>query len=172
MSESDKVRAAWPEILVGLASGDLVKDLLATHQLSRNAVSRLILSDPKARQEWEEAREASADAFMDEAMTIARSEVDRERAQHAKTHIDTLKWAARIRNPRLYGDRSAIDLNVKTIDLTRIIQDANARLMAAQQGRIINGTSNNCDEPRALAHAQTVTPAAAVLDHALLASIL
>jgi hypothetical protein len=50
--------------------------------------------------------------------------------------VDTLKWAARIRNPRLYGDKAQLDVNVRTLDLTRIISDAQARLAAS---RIIEG---------------------------------
>ena len=172
MSEIDKARAAFPDLLAGIAAGELIKDLLAKHGLQRKTVSRLIVADRELHRQWDEARESSADAFMDEAMDVARSDIDKEYAQHARTRIDTLKWAARIRNPRLYGDRSSVDLNVRTIDLTRIIQDANARLAAQQQGRIIEGTSNNCGALPALAHAQTAPELQPALDHALLASIL
>ncbi|HEY5636269.1 MAG TPA: hypothetical protein VIS77_05155, partial [Burkholderiales bacterium] len=62
---------------------------------------------------------------------------------HARMRVDTLKWAARIRNPRLYGDKAQLDVNVRTVDLTRIIEAANARLAAAQAaraGHVVEGT--------------------------------
>ena len=104
---------------------------------------------PGARQEWEDAREGSADAFAEQALGMALEPVQvipqgegkeplivRLEPAHARNAIDTLKWAARIRNPRLYGDKAQLDVNVRTVDLTRIISDANARLAAA---RVIEG---------------------------------
>ena len=157
------VVAAWPDILSRLAAGELVRDLLAVHGLSRKQVSAHMLACPAAKAQWDEARESSADALFDEAMSVARTPVDKELAQSARLHVDTLKWAARIRNPRLYGDKTTMDINVKAVDLTRIIQDANARLAAQQQGRIIDATPNNDATPAANAHA--------LLSDAVLASL-
>jgi hypothetical protein len=170
---SDEVRArivaAWPDMLASIAAGELVMTALAAHGLNRKQVSRYILSNPAARQEWEEARETSADAFMDEAMTEARRDVDKELAQHVRTRIDTLKWAARIRNPRLYSDKSQVDVNVKTVDLTAIIRDAQARL-EARQNRMIDVTPNNSGMLPDHAHAQpAATDLVKALDPALLA---
>lgn len=143
-----RVAAAWPDILASLASGDMVKTILERHGLTRRQISECILSKPEMRKQWDEARETSADAYMDEAMEIARSKVDKEYAQHARTHIDTLKWAARIRNPRLYGDKTQLDVNVKTVDLTAIIRDANARLAASKQNPAIEGQFQRIDNNR------------------------
>lgn len=150
-----QIRMAWPDILARLAAGDLVKD--ATKPFSRQEIACYRLTEPNAQAEWDSAREQSADAFMDEAMDIARARAEPLRdmkgelilgkdgqpliiptdSAHARTHIDTLKWAARIRNPRLYGDKAQLDVNVRTVDLTRIISEANARLAAGSRGRII-----------------------------------
>lgn len=162
----DALIQAWPDILADVAAGGLVRDALAKRCIDRNVLSRWLAQDVSAKRQWDEAREASADALFDEAMVNARTDVDKELAQHVRTRIDTLKWAARIRNPRLYGDRSAVDVNVRTVDLTAIIRDANARLAASQQGRVIehgsiaqgnklvstNFTSNN--DELASAHTQ------------------
>ena len=56
---------------------------------------------------------------------------------HARTRIDTLKWAARLRNPRDYSDKAQLDVNVRTVDLTRIIEQANQRLANAPRARIL-----------------------------------
>jgi hypothetical protein len=148
------IKTAWPEILSALAAGELVRDVLARLNLKPEWLRAYRASEPGARQEWEDAREDSAHAFMEEAMTTARAPtriiikegkedeqllISRLDPAHARNLIDTLKWAARIRNPRLYSDKASIDVNVKTVDLTRIITDANARLAAAQVGRIIDG---------------------------------
>lgn len=164
-----KIAEAWPAILAELATGALVKSTLAKHGISPQECAAWRLENPDRQKEWETARELSADAFMDEALDIARDPfemttrhpetgeelekplVTRIDAAHARTRIDTLKWAARIRNPRLYGDKQAIDLNVKTVDLTRIIQDANARLQAARQiGRVVEGAVITQALPRAI----------------------
>lgn len=165
-----RILAAWPRLLAALAGGELVKDAIKAEGLSRNEVDAYKASLPQARVEWDLAREASADSFMDEALDIARSPVHvlpplveggeprivQVDSSSVRNRIDTLKWAARIRNPRTYGDKAQLDVNVKTVDLTRIIEAANARVLAAQ-GRVIEH-NNGID--RALAHAQPVLIAA------------
>lgn len=131
------VAAAWPAVLDAIAAGAEVRKALADASLTRGMVRAYLKANPGARAEWDDAREASADAFMDQALEVALSDITKDAAAHARTRIDTLKWAARIRNPRLYGDKAQLDVNVRTVDLTRIIEAANARLAAAQQGRVI-----------------------------------
>ena len=171
MAESElraRVAAAFPDMCARLAAGELVKDILKAHGLERKALSTYVLTDPAYRRAWDEAREASADAFMDEAFETARDPYEtvidgdgqskrvRRDPQQARLLVDTLKWAARIRNPRTYSDKSTVDLNVRTVDLTAIIRDANARLSAQQQGRIIDATPSNSDTAPVLAHVQAV----------------
>ena len=69
-------------------------------------------------------------------------------AAHARNAIDTLKWAAKVRNPRTYSDKQQLDVNIKTVDLTKIINDANARLAASKAGRVIEGTVLGMALPR------------------------
>jgi hypothetical protein len=134
-----RVSSAWPEIIEALAAGELVKNVLARAGLARANIAAFMVANPGARIEWESAREASADAFFDEAMVNARTDYAGADAAHVRTRIDTLKWASRIRNPRLYGEKNTLDVNVKHVDLTAIIRDANARLAAAQQPRLVQG---------------------------------
>lgn len=133
---SDATRAqvakAWPLILEALAAGELVRD--AIRPFSADVIRQWKLETPGAQKEWDAAREESADALFDDALTAAYNrESDPARA---RVIVDTLKWAARIRNPRLYGDKAQLDVNVKTVDLTRIISEANQRLAAAQAARL------------------------------------
>jgi len=176
-----RIAEAWPRLLAGLAAGDLIKTMLAREGLDRYHVSDYKLSVPGAKAAWDEARAASADSFMDEALDNARGPM--EDPQAARVLIDTLKWAARIRNPAMYGDKSQVDVNVKTIDLTRIIQDANARLIAAQSGRVIehdrlaltnisDHTDNNSELAPAITHAQSADQGAGTVERAFLAGLL
>ena len=137
---SDATRAriaqAWPDILAALADGELVRDALEAAGITRD-MFRAFIADPARKAEWDNAREQSAHAFMEQALDAANNrKLD---PAHARVRIDTLKWAARIRNPRLYGDKAQLDVNVRTVDLTRIIEAANQRLAAAQVGRIVDG---------------------------------
>ncbi len=130
-----RIVAAWPRILEALAAGELVRDTLRGCGFSVDELRAYKAESPQARAEWDAAREQSADAFMDDAIAAAYNRgLD---PAHARVRIDTLKWAARIRNPRLYGDRAALDVNVRTVDLTRIIEAANQRLAAAQAARAV-----------------------------------
>lgn len=140
VATADKVRAAWSEILAAIESGSLIRDAHGKLGISRGMVEAFLRLEPARRAEWDAARERSADAFYDEALDVARTPSKSQvESSDARTRIDTLKWAARTRNPRLYGDRSAVDLNVRTIDLTRIISDANARLAAHRATSVIEG---------------------------------
>lgn len=130
-----RIAAAWPDVLAALADGELVADTLNAHAISRGMLRAFLSESADRRAEWDQARERSADAFMDQALEAAYN--NRLDPAHARVRIDTLKWAARIRNPRLYGDKAQLDVNVRTVDLTRIIQDANARLIASQAGRVL-----------------------------------
>lgn len=130
----ETVAAAWPAFLDALADGQEVGKACKAHGFTHRQLRTWLSEQPAAvRQEYELAREESADALMDEAMNLARTNIDKEFATHARTRIDTLKWAARIRNPRLYGDKTTMDVNVKHVDLAGIIAAANARLLAARQ---------------------------------------
>ena len=160
-----RVLAAFPDMCARLAAGELIKPMLAEYGISRSNLSIHALQTPALRIQWDAAREASADALFEQALHEAwREDVDKESAQHVRTRIDTLKWAARIRNPRMYSDKSTVDVNVRTVDLTQIIRDANARLAAQQAGRIIDATHSNGGIERDTTHAQSVLPAPTIAD--------
>lgn len=148
-----KVRAAWSAILEGLSTGAFIRDLCKEHGLSEHVLRAYRNENAAADKEWMTAREASGDAFAERALDMALNPaqvIPQEDGKepvivkldpaYARNAIDTLKWAARIRNPRVYSDKSTVDLNVKSVDLTRIIADANARLAAARTlGQVVEG---------------------------------
>lgn len=136
---SARIAAAWPTILGAFADGALVRDTLNELGFTRGMLRAYLANSPQARTEWDLAREESAHALMEDALEVAYNrKVD---PAHSRVLVDTLKWAARIRNPKLYGDKAQLDVNVRTVDLTRIIQDANARL-ASSQARALGDVSD------------------------------
>lgn len=137
-----RITALWPDILNELAAGAFVVPMLARLGLKEEWLRAYRVGNPTAATEWANAREQSGDAFAERALEMALNPCQvipskEEGGQpliikidpaHARNAIDTLKWAARVRNPRTYGDKAQLDISVKTVDLTRIISEANARL--------------------------------------------
>lgn len=145
------ITAKWDRLLAGVASGLPIGRWTRHCGFTPDMVRAYRRDNPKADREWTQAREQSADAFMDEAIITSRKRgLD---PQHARVRIDTLKWAAAKRHPKEYSDRAAVDLNVKTIDLTHVLDDAQARLTAARAaalGHVIEGAVVRVLEPEAL----------------------
>ena len=95
----------------------------------------------------------SADAFLDRMVDCMDEATTNAKGARVKANI--LQWMAEKRDPDKYGQRTRADINVKTVDLTAIIKDANARLAAAKEPRLIQGDRIiTADSPGALAHAQ------------------
>jgi len=130
-----RLRSAWPDLLIAVADGEPIGDSIRKYGFSPDMVRAYRALFPDASRQWELAREQSADALADKALATANNPaLD---PAHARLYVDTLKWAAAKRNPRAYSDKAMLDVNVKTVDLTAIIVAANARLAAANQGRVI-----------------------------------
>ena len=95
------------------------------------------MARPEREKEWQIAREQSADYFADRVLEVANNpDAD---SGIARVRMDAYRWLASKRNPHVYSDKQTVNLNVKTVDLTRVIQDAQARLAAARQPRVIEG---------------------------------
>lgn len=159
-----RIAAAWLDIIAQIEARGVIGPILREYGFTRDQMTCYVLTTPGAKADWDAAKESSADSFADRALDIALNPYEiithdhngeplttphiiKADPAHARNAIDTLKWAARIRNPRTYSDKSSIDLNVKTVDLTAIIRDANARLAAAHSvGRIIEGNAVQHEE--------------------------
>lgn len=63
-------------------------------------------NDGPLRKQYARAREAQADAFVDEIVDIADTEND---SQKARVRIDARKWAAGKARPKVYGDKVNLD---------------------------------------------------------------
>ena len=129
-----RIAAAWPDLLDALAAGEIMAPHYAKASVTADQVRVWRLEEPQRGTEWDTAREQSADAYADMIAEVASSPMADSAA--ARVKIQALQWLAGKRNVQRYGDRTAHDVTVKTIDLTRIISDANARLSAARQQAI------------------------------------
>jgi hypothetical protein len=121
-----RIAAAWQDMLGRIADGDQIRRVIEDAGFSTGMVRAYRAAVPSADAEWQRAKEESADAYSDEVAAIANN--PGPDAALARVRADILKWLASKRNPRVYSDKHTLDVNVKTLDLTRIIQDANARL--------------------------------------------
>ncbi len=134
-----RIEKAWPYLLDALAAGEVMAPVYKAAGLTADQVRVWrVAGGPERATEWDSAREQSADAYADRAVEVANNPgVD---SGIARVRLDALKWLASKRNPRQYSDKATLDVNVRTVDLTRIIEAANARLLAARQvGQIVEG---------------------------------
>jgi len=129
-----RIEACWDEILEAVAGDGQIQVKCAALGVDPSHVRVYRLARPEREKEWQAAREQSADYFAEKIAEIASS----DKADHAiaRVKLDAYRWLASKRNPRVYSDKQTLDVNVRTIDLTRIIADANARLSAARQQAI------------------------------------
>lgn len=130
-----RIEQAWPDLLDALAAGEVMAPHYAKAKVSADQVRVWRLQDQERASAWDAAREQSADAYADMILDVANNHKD---SNSARVRIQALQWLAAKRNPRTYSDKAQLDVNVRTVDLTRIIEAANARLAAAQQGRVID----------------------------------
>ena len=143
----ERIASVWESILGGIAEGNEVRAVLAVAGVSRGQVRAYLATVEGAREQWDDARLESGDAFMDEALAATRATHTEYRDSEGKLHIvpidatlararaDTAKWAARTRNPRVYSEKQQLTLDVRTLSVHAIVRDADARLLAAEQAR-------------------------------------
>ena len=136
--QAAKVAAVWPDVLSRLRVGELVSVVAESYDLSRGDLWAYRNADPNLRGAWADAMLDSADALCEIALeTASNTDIDAKRAQ---VMCNMLMLVAEKRNPERYAQRSRHDINVKTLDLTPILQRAEARLALAQAaGQVIEG---------------------------------
>lgn len=147
-----RIEAIYGGLLDALAAGEEMAPSYEIAKVSADQVRVWRMEDKSGEREkqWQAAREQSADAYADRVSAIANNPgFD---SGIARVKMDALRWLAAKRNPRAYSDKSSVDVNVRTVDLTKIIGDANARLAAAQAGRVLEGEVLRLALPDAAQH--------------------
>lgn len=143
-----RIEANWDTLIDAVAGDGQIQESCKALGLSTDQVRVYRMARPEREREWQMAREQSADAFAEKVVEIANN--PGADSGIARVRMDAYRWLASKRNPRVYSDKQTLDVNVKTVDLTRIIQDANARLAAATAGRVIEGAVVRAALPQSL----------------------
>ena len=126
-----RIAAAWPDLITAVATGASIGAACERAGVSTDQVRVYRIGDAQAEKEWAFAREQSADAYADQISEMINSPMPDSGC--ARVRMDALRWLASKRNPRVYSDKQQIDMTVRTVDLTAIIQAANARLARARE---------------------------------------
>jgi hypothetical protein len=130
-----RIERAFPDLLDALAAGEVMAPHYAKAKVSADQVRVWRVAVPERLAAWDAARQQSADAYADMILDVANNHKD---SNSARVRIQALQWLAARRDPKVYADSSKITHEVRTVDLTAIILAANARLAAAQTGRVID----------------------------------
>ena len=127
----ERIKKAWPHILDAVATGSATleqacQDLAG---LGVRSVQRYARATPGARDELDEALADGADILVERLPSLIMTTPD---ARRARVLADIILKIATARDPKRYGARAQMDINVKSVDLTQIISNAQARLDAAR----------------------------------------
>lgn len=86
--------------------GERIKQICAEDGMpSWTTVSSWLRNRPTFAMQYARARQASAEALEHEALEQSYLANDKDSAAAARVRVETLKWAAAKRNPRLYADK-------------------------------------------------------------------
>jgi len=124
---------------------------------SAAAVCRWLGELSSFREQYARACELRADAIFEEAIEIADNSTQdfietengpvfvNEHVQRSRLRVDTRKWAAGKLNPKKYGDKSTVDVNVRRVsELTDAELAAQlAELDAGRTGEPVSSSSNS-----------------------------
>jgi hypothetical protein len=125
------------EICTHIAQGgSLVEWCEPAERPGFSTITQWLREDEDFSAKYTHAREAQGDYFADKVVTTADNCLpDAVEIQKAKLQIDSYKWAAAKRKPKVYGDKQAVDLtsNGKTID-SLTDDERTARLAALLDG--------------------------------------
>lgn len=93
------------EICNLIADGQSLRTICADDDMPNKAtVFRWLAAHESFRDQYARARDAQADALVDEMIDIADA-ADADNAQAARLQVDARKWVASKLKPKLYGDK-------------------------------------------------------------------
>lgn len=122
-------------VIAEVAKGVPLRDACAMGGLSLTCFQEALAGDRNLATRYARTRELLADAEVDEALTIADTDTD---AQRARNRIDIRKWRATKFNSKVFGER--IDLNIQ-----QSISINAARAEALQRTRLLRPVSDQQD---------------------------
>lgn len=107
------------EICERLASGESLRKICDDDDMpNKSNVFRWLDQNEELRDQYARARERQGDALFDDCLAIAdkfdsTEMLEPEHINRARLRIDTRKWMAGKLRPKKYGDKLAVDSNVK-----------------------------------------------------------
>lgn len=147
-----RIEAAWSDLIAAVAAGRRMDQACEAASLMPDQVRVYRVTRPEREREWQSARKQSAEAFADKVLEILEGPIADGAVARAK--MDGWKWLASKRDPASYSDKQQVDINVKHVDLTRIIEAANARILAGRAPVTIEHNTGEHSASRALDHAR------------------
>jgi len=129
-----KIQSSWDDILDAVGAGEIGVTLESAAKaiagVGIRSIQRYARQTPKAREQLDQALSDGADALVERLPSLILAELD---ARRARVLVDTLFRIAAARDPKRYGAKASMTLDVRTVDLTQIINDANKRLELSRQ---------------------------------------
>ena len=109
-----------------ISQGEYVAKAAEAEGVTRQTLWNWTEADPALLDLYTRAREESAAALEEEALEAAREALDGRNGNvnAARLRVDTLKWAAAKRRPKVYGDKAQVEVTGKdsgplTVHVTR-----------------------------------------------------
>ena len=129
------IAKAWPDIIDRFADGESLKAICSDYPFTRSSVIAFRREmGGEFESQYDTARRDSADSAIDDIVeTISNSDLDH---RTARNKLNALMWLAEKRNPDQYAQRVRQDINVKKIDMGKILADANQRVIDYERQRL------------------------------------
>lgn len=112
----------------------------------RSTFQRWVINYPELRKAYLAARELSAFAFEDQALTLAREIVNEpgnaQRVRAFDIAMNQLRWSATKRNPREFGDKSSLQITVP-IQINTGLDLGDGSGAASGNAKTIDGSAEN-----------------------------
>ena len=131
-----KIAPAWPAILDAVAECKLTLEQAAERiaGVGIRSVQRYARSTPGARQELDAALLDGAELMVARIPSLI---LDTPDARRARVLAEFAWKIAASRDPKRFGDRSRVTMDIRTLDLTDIVTAASKRLVESRAQRVI-----------------------------------
>lgn len=125
----------WEEILTRVSEGQLLRHICNDTTMPPDAgrLMRWIMKDPKRKERYYEAQDASAELLAEDAYRAAEGkdkngEYNMDDTQRSTLKVNTLKWMAGVRNRARFGDIKQVEQKV-TLDISEAMSKAQERVV-------------------------------------------
>ena len=124
-----------------VAAGETVKSIMASYGRDRDCWYTWVRAGGEGRRRrWEEAKQQSADALVDEATEILDGAADATATAQvtiAKERASHRRWLASVRDRDAYGDRNspAVQLNIQALHLDALRKMGSMDLLPSAPGQ-------------------------------------